>query len=438
MKKVFSFLLVLALCLSASAQYKVLESSQKKAPEWVNSLEPGFLIVTVFGKDMPDCQERAQTEISERIIRAIASNVQSTVTNTSSEVTTNAGVQSEDIYKSVTKIRSANLPFLKGVSLSKAVASYWEKQQEKSTGKIQIAFSVKYPFNDMQLKNLIAEYEALEYEKAKELKDLENAIGSIEKVSEIKQGILKLMALKEFFVDGLHLSQVDAVIKQYQSLYSLLTIATTFSGDGECVVQLLLNGNPISVGVAPRIKGSECISNIDIKAQDGTFVVSYDNQDCLDEDENYLDVSFAVEGKTIKKRAPLTHKNGGANSASKFSVIPEGKVYLQAETSTGSSVTNVSIRISLNNRGGMPFGLKSIELEVPELTAPIVFDDIDKGYKTKGVVQIKALAEGTFSAREVRSSSLNYVKGSAVILNPATNTLETVKINLPYSTNWGK
>lgn len=47
--------------------------------------------------------------------------------------------------------------------------------------------------------------------------------------------------------------------------------------------------------------------------------------------------------------------------------------------------------------------MKALELHVPEISAPIIFDDIDGVYKTKGIIQIKALAEGEFTVGEKRS-----------------------------------
>lgn len=436
MKKILFIAVALLVSMTTFAQYKVIEASSKKAPAWVNSMVPGQLIVTVYGNNMGECQDRALTEISERIIKAVASNVVASTSSNSSEITTNAGTQSYDMFQSTSKIRSANLPFLKGISLSKAVGSYWEKQQDKNTKDVKIAFSVAYPFSDSELNSLIAEYERLDGEKASQVEEIINSIDAIDDVAQIKQGILKLQGLKNFFVDAARISEVDAALKRYQSLYSLLTVAVTQNSDSECTVQLLLNGNPVKVGVAPKVKGSECLSNISSQAQDGAFVVTFDSQDCLEEDENALDIVFNIDGKSIKKKAPLK-KNIDGMGAGKFSVIPEGKIYLQAASSTGEAVTDITIRLSLNNRGGTPFGLKSIELIVPELTAPIIFDDTNVVYNTKGVVQVKALAQGTFAARSTTKSALSFVKGSVTVVNPESGAIETLKINLPYSTNWG-
>lgn len=64
------------------------------------------------------------------------------------------------------------------------------------------------------------------------------------------------------------------------------------------------------------------------------------------------------------------------------------------------------------------------------------FDDIDGVYKTKGIVQIKALAEGEFTAREKKSSAFSFAKGSITLVNPLTGAVERTQLSLPYVTNW--
>ncbi len=116
----------------------------------------------------------------------------------------------------------------------------------------------------------------------------------------------------------------------------------------------------------------------------------------------------------------------GASGVSS-SVVPEGKLVLTADSvvSADRKLFNINIRLTLNNRGGTPFGLKSLELHIPEISTPVIFDDIDGVYKTKGIVQIKALAEGEFTAREKKKFGfLSFAKGSITLVNPLTGAVE--------------
>ena len=80
--------------------------------------------------------------------------------------------------------------------------------------------------------------------------------------------------------------------------------------------------------------------------------------------------------------------------------------------------------------------MKSLELSVPDLAVPLIFDNIDAVYSTKGLIQIKLVAEGECSLRKTKSSSFGFVTGTLCIVNTATGAVESVKVSLPYSTNW--
>lgn len=96
------------------------------------------------------------------------------------------------------------------------------------------------------------------------------------------------------------------------------------------------------------------------------YTVTYDTQDCLPDEENAITASLRVDGRTIENRY-LIGKEIQDAAAEKFSVVPEGKIILTADSVSAAdrTVAGINIRLTLNNRGTMPFGLKSIELHLP-------------------------------------------------------------------------
>ena len=179
---------------------------------------------------------------------------------------------------------------------------------------------------------------------------------------------------------------------------------------------------------------SNCAGQLSARPSEGMFIISYNAEDCLPEEDNFLNISFVINGKRLQHKAFLNE--AGGNGSMSFSVVPEGKLILTADSVVDRKLYNINIRLTLNNRGGTPFGLKSLELHVPDISTPIIFDDIDGVYKTKGIVQIKALAEGEFTAKEVKSSAFSFVKGSITFVNPLTGAVERSQLSLPYVTNW--
>lgn len=92
MKRLLTILFAaIVLATTASADTKIIDKSAKKAPEWLGTATEGFLVVTVRANSLADAQSKALDEITERIIKSVASNVTVSQTNVASEVTTNSG-----------------------------------------------------------------------------------------------------------------------------------------------------------------------------------------------------------------------------------------------------------------------------------------------------------------------------------------------------------
>ena len=147
MKRLMWVICALLLAAGMNAQTKVMEKSAKKVPGWMNTAVDDYLIVSVTVGSLAEGQSKVLQEITERIIQAVANNVSVSKENVLSEVNTDGNIESSDAFMQVSKMKSANLPFLKGISLSNVEEIYWEKVQDKSTKKEYYNYSVKYPFS---------------------------------------------------------------------------------------------------------------------------------------------------------------------------------------------------------------------------------------------------------------------------------------------------
>ena len=428
--------LLCAISLGAAAQSKIIERSAKKVPAWLKGATEGSIVATVSAPTLGEAQDLALTDVTEQIIQSVALNITVTQTSEMSEVNTNGDIDSRDAFSRTSQIRAANLPFLSGITMAKAEEIYWVKLQDKNTKAEHYEYSVKYPFTAKEQRKLKEEFEALEAEKLAEYNDLESSIHDIESVDEIQARLIRLANLKAYYFDQNRINMVSGLEKRYKDLYNQLTVAGTFLTTGQYQCQMLLDGTPIRVSTAPKVK-SNCATELTTRATgDGMFVIGYNAQDCVADDDNYLQITFTLEGKRIAHKAYLNAAQGVGGGT--FSVVPEGKVILSADSVDVAhrKVYDLNIRITVNNRGGTAFGLKAIELNVPEFSAPIVFDDVNATYRTKGIIQVRALAEGELTVLESRKSDLDYVQGALTLVNPETGAIERVRLNLPYVTNW--
>lgn len=436
MKRLITIACLLLTFTWAGAQNKVIERSAKKVPTWLNTAVDDKLVVTVTASTLADAQTRAIDAVTERIILSVASNVSVAQTNLATETVTNNGVESKDAYERLSKMRSANLPFLKGISQNKVEDVYWQRIRDKQTKKEHIEYSILYPYSRSEQRTLQAQFEKLDAEKVARYKALEQHIDQIAAVDDIKAAITELAALKEYFFDDVRIKQTEGLILRYRQLYDALTLTGKFTDDSHYFLQLLLKGKPIGVSKVPTVK-SNCAGQIAVVPQDGGFMISFVTEDCLPEEENFLDVQLRIENKKLQQKAYFSGKDDSSINIAQ-AVVPEGKIYLTTEAINKNThiITDVSIRMTLNNRQGVTFVLKSIELEVPELVAPLVFDDIDTTYGSKGIIQLRALAKGEVQLRTNIKGTRSLVKGYITVVNPTNNATETIKVALPYASNW--
>ena len=141
------------------AQYKVEESSAKKMPEWVMSTEKDYLIVTATGGDIEEAKAAVIENVKKQIAQSIATRiVAESNLQTSAFESGDTFSKSQSLETSVMS-RTAKLPFIGEISLSKAADYYWERRFYRTTGRYEYFYAVKYPFSDFEMRQLVTEYQ---------------------------------------------------------------------------------------------------------------------------------------------------------------------------------------------------------------------------------------------------------------------------------------
>jgi len=425
--------LAAALTTHAVAETKVVERSAKKAPEWLATAADGFLVVTVEAPSIAEAQRLALDEVTERIIRSVASNVSLEQTNVASETVTDGAISSSDSYTRTSRIKAANLPFLKGISLSKVSDMYWAKLRDKDTKAERYEYSVKYPYSRMDQRMIQADFEELDAAKEAELDALMQGLDNITSLDDISSGIAGADALAEYFFDNVRSAKVKSIRTRYNELYKTIGIIGSVTGNGSAECALSVNGQAVRCGLVPTVT-SNCASGINVTPADGKYHITYDTTDCLPDEENYLTVTFRVRGKRVEHRMSLNRDM----PSGKFSVVPEGSVNLTADTisTDNSTITGLDIRLTLNNRGTTDFGVKSLELNVPGLAAPIVIDDIDAIYSSRGNIQIKCHVHGDLRLTSAPNSGSRMLSGRISLVNPLTGSVVSTRLSMPFTKNW--
>ncbi len=436
MKQNLLLLLALFACLSAAADVKILERSAKKAPDWITGSAEGYLVACVEAPDIAQARTKAEHDIAGQIAMAVARNVESSYTNRSSEITTGDGVESRDEFTSRLAVQGANLPFLKGISLSNAEDIYWVKVQDKTSKAIYYQYYVKYPLYRQQLSAMVHEFEQYDAGKEAELEALESGIVSVNSVDAINAAVGQLKSLEQYFFDSTRRQRAASLLARYRALISQVVMSGRFTDPRTLMVTLSLNGHQFRAAGAGTAK-SNCATDVQVNPEsDGSYRVTFNSEFCLEDEENYIEFNTKVGSNRLKGKYVIPISVSEQQSA--FSVVPTGTIQLNAADIDGEerTLSDITIRLSLDNKGGVPFGVKSIELHVPTLRTPITVDNIDAVFSTKGIVQLEVSYEGTVSATDRRTSAVKLVSGTVTVVNPETEAVQSVKVALPYRANW--
>ena len=343
--------------------------------------------------------------------------------------------ESSDTYSRQSSIRTANLPFIKGISLSKAADIYWAKLRDKKTGAEHYEYSVKYPYTRLEQQMLQADFEELDRQKVAELENLETQVDNITAMEQIGSGIARLDALGEYFFDKARAARVKGLRTQYNDLYKSLGVTGKIVKPGTIECALTVQGRAVSCGMSP-VATSNCANNIQVSPEDGIFKVYYETADCLDDEDNYVDVTFRIKGKKVARHFVIKADDGEGAGNGKFSIAPCDRVVLTADSinAAKSTIGAVNVTMTLDNRGDTDFGVKALHMSVPGLATPIDVDNIDAIYTSRGIVKVRCKVMGTLRVTSRHPSQT--VTGTIDVVNPLTERVERLRFALPFTVNW--
>lgn len=286
-------LLLLACIPSFGSKKKVIDRSASKVPAWVSGFDDGFLTFYIEAPTLNDAQRLAEQEISSRIISAVARNVYVKTSSSASNIDRNGNTETTEEFSYVSAVNSANLPYLKGISLAKASDIYWQKVREKGTGKEYYEYNVKYPFSKSELAKLVAQFEEYDATRQNEFDTLRQKLNSVESADEIKQAVDALEALTAYFFDETRKTGVKSLMVSYKALYNTIAMHGEFTEPGKLRVSFTVQGRPLKVYGRPTVK-SNCAKKLQTMPADGGFTISYSTEDCIADEENSISVAIRV------------------------------------------------------------------------------------------------------------------------------------------------
>lgn len=288
---------------SVAAQYKVVESSAKKKPEWLTATMPGYLTFSAESTTLQMAQQKCMDNIRNEIINSIAVNISAQSTTTTQQERRNNNFYMSERFQNEFVAKAANLPFLTGISIANAEAFYWEKLYDREKKDYHYIYYIKYPFSRMERNRLIAEFKAYDSEKYNALRAIRQKSENIVCIDDIRAMLLELEPIKDYFFDSTRKAEAQALQEQLRNLTKNIQISPVSNKPGEYRYALVLDNRRVTMGKLP-VTRSEYATNIGITSNpsDTTYTVSYKYDGCLPEDENSIDLLFNFRGTVQKHR----------------------------------------------------------------------------------------------------------------------------------------
>ena len=410
---------------------KVVEESSKKKPSWVNSLVKEYVIVTASSPTLDDAQQKALAKVKEQIISSVAENIQTSSEYFRSENINNNNTEFSESFQTATKTRAADIPFVKGISLSKVDAFYWEKVQIDKKNKIyKYYYHIKYPFSRKQLETMIREYEKADKALTDQLEGLLGKIPTMTSLEEMGQTVKELQALAEGFIDvDPRKDKANVGIAKLKEMLKSFSIETVNNTLGEIRLILKIGEKTVTTSRKPKVN-SNCAKITDVRSKTPEWTIKYNYDECYDDPDNVIKVEFrSAYGKA--KNEYFFNIN-----ADKIDIFVNNDINITGGNDTGEEVKDAKCHISITSKYASSFEIEKVILNFGK-EAPVIIDNINKTFKGEGKHDIDFTISQALS-KEIYSSKANpMIKGTIHYKSTKTGKKSIYKMyNQKITTSW--
>lgn len=430
MKKLTFVILLTFFGIVAYTQPRVLEKSGRK-PGWINGIEKDYIIVSGSGATINDAQNSALMIIKERIVSSVADNVKATSTMQTEETNTNKSVYSFfEKYSSQVSSQSGKVPYLQGISLSNANEFYWEKLLDKKIKKTSYEYHIKYPFPEFELKKLVSDFKFRDKELTDNLNRIEEEVETVTSIEQIESNLDELKALQDAFIDA-RLDRVNTISARYRGLFKSVELTEVENNPGLIKFTLRLDDRIISTVKKPTVN-SECARIKGTKNNVTDWEINYDYENCYEDPENNIAVSFRFGNTTVSKKF---YFNIASNKAGIF--VSETIQFVKL-TDDAENILSSNCLITAVSKYDSPVTIQKVTLEIKGI-APIILEDINQSFSGKGNHSIKLTINAPLTKQITTSAGKSnpVLSGTIQFKNQSTGENLTYRIyNQKYSTSW--
>lgn len=305
MRKLLSILFLGAALLAstACAGTKVLERSQRTTPKWLYAVETGSLIVSAEADDIETAKTKAMTVIKQQIVNAIAENVHSTGTLQRDEIENNGLFSTMEMYSDLVKTESANIPFLKQVTIANATDYYWEKIRDNKKHEFY-RYHIKYPFSRLDQLQMVEEFEQQEAAINRQIETFQKE--DFSSCTSVEQMVARAAALHTFqsslMEKDIRRTTCDKILRGYKQYVEQLTIQAYLVTRENTLYHVYFGDRRLTCNLKPYLR-TKCLKRMNFQPTEEGGKVTYDYTPCEETEEKiYIDITLTVLGKKINNR----------------------------------------------------------------------------------------------------------------------------------------
>ena len=413
----------------AICQEKVIDKSGK-APKWINSTQKDFIIESGNGASIDEAKDRALINVKESIVKSVAEKITSTSEDKTLQERQGNSYKISGNYQSVIRSKTADLPFIKGISLNKVSDFYWEKLKDKKSGSVVYSYYLKYPFTDFELQSIILDYEMSQKKIAEGLSD---AIEGIDDLTSIEQILEKIQTLRGIVpqLDESDRGIASMNIVKLESVLKSISIEETVNQKGMIKYFLRYGNRHFKTSIKPKIK-SNCATNFRISQSGDTLSLNYESSDCFEAVSNSISVEYQVGNYSIKNSFPLIL------SQNKVEIAISGTLLLKSIEMDSLTIKNFNVMLPILSKFQDEILVKSVAIEFPG--HPIVmFNGLSNVKLNKGLNEVIVNGQVPLKRKsyDFPDGESTLVSGSIVFMSSQTGETQTYKFfNEHISLNW--
>lgn len=407
---------------------KVKESSEKRQPEWVNGLVKEYIIVVASSQTLEDAQQKCLAKVKEQIVSSVAENIQTSSEYFRNEQINNNNSQFTENFQTATKTRAADIPFIKGISLTNVEAYYWEKVEEGDA--LKYYYHMKYPFSQAQLKMLIIEFEKADKALTEQLEGLLAKVDELTNMEEMAQVVKELEALANGFIDvDPRKDKANVAIAKLKEMLKNFSIETVNNTLGEVRMILKIGEKTVTTAKKPKVR-SNCAKITDVRAKGTEWVITYTYDECYEDPENSIIAEFLT---SYGKATSTFYFNIKADM---IDIFVNDDINLTGGTDSGTDMTGVKCHISITSKYPNGFIIDKVILNFGN-EAPVIIENLNTTFTGEGKHDLDFTINQSLSKEIYTAKKYKMIKGSIQYKSVKTGEISIYKMyNQNITTSW--